>query len=116
MYEQLNWRDRKELEGLSQEVRAEVVKRGDKAPKHKPEMAALVAKQIGCTVKAVSKDPLECYRRAIESMKDDRLRQGATPGNLINRFSKGPLQFRKHYGLVSERVAGMPRQISVGGW
>jgi len=116
MYEQLNWRDRKELEGLSQEVRAEVVKRGDKAPKHKPEMAAVVAKQIGCTVKAVSKDPLECYPRAIESMKSDRLRQGATPGNLVNRFGTGPLQFRKHYGVVSERLVGMPRQISVGCW
>jgi len=116
MFDNLNWRDRKELEQLSQEVRAEVVRRGGKAPKFKPDMAALVAGEIGGSVADVERDPLESYRRAIDVMRAARVDHGATPGNLVNRFGTGPLQFRKHYGRVAERVAGMPTQISVGGW
>ena len=116
MFDNLNWRDRKELGQLSKEVRAEVVRRGGKAPKFKPDVAALVAGEIGGSVADVVRDPLESYRRAVDLMRAARVDCGATPGNLVSRFGTGPLQYRKHYGVVSERLVGMPRQISVGGW
>ena len=115
MFEHLNWRDKKELGQLSKEVKAELQKRGDHAPRFKTDLAAVVAAEIGFTKSAVAKNPLDCYRRAIESMKEARSGE-TTPGNLVNRFGTGQLNFARHYGLVSKRLVGMPRQISVGGW
>ena len=111
MFDDMDWKQRKELQGLSKAIKAEARKRDNKHLKYHVDTVAFVAIEVGVTEVVVQNNPHAMYRKALAMMKSDTGAQ-ATPGRLVESFSTGTLDFDRHYGMVAERLAGLPRPVS----
>ena len=111
MFDDMDWKQRKELQGLSHAIKNEVFKRDNKRLKYHADMVAFVAIEVGVTEIVVQNNPHAMYRKALALMKSDTGAQ-ATPGRLVEAFSTGTLDFDRHYGMVAHRLKGMPRPVS----
>ena len=111
MFDDMDWKQRKELQGLSKAIKAEVLKRDKKHIKYHVDIVAFVATTVGVTEIVVQNNPHAMYRKALALMKADMGAQAA-PGRLVASFSTGTLNFDRHYGMVTKRLVGLPRPVS----
>ena len=111
MFDDIHWKQRKELQGLSQAIKAEVLQRDNKHLKYHAHVVAFVATTVGVTEIVVQNNPNAMYRKALALIKSDMGAQAA-PSRLVASFSTGTLNFNRHYGVVAKRLVGLPRPVS----
>jgi len=106
----MNWRQRKEVARLGTAIREELRAKGQPAPKFIKDLVNFVSAQLKVSREDVTREPFECFWQCLQQMKHDPTN---TPGRLVTPIKQPELRLRGLWGPSMDRLQGMPKLIAM---